>query len=46
MVRYEKGLSNRYVIAGLPRTNNGLESHFGALRRRYSRSLSGTTNVT
>lgn len=32
--RYAKGLFNCYQIAGLPRTNNGLESHFGALRRR------------
>ncbi len=32
--RYSKGLFNCYDIAGLPRTNNGLESHFGAVRRR------------
>lgn len=32
--RYAKGLFNCYQIAGLPRTNNGLESHFGTVRRR------------
>ena len=32
--RYAPGLFKCYEIAGLPRTNNGLESHFGALRWR------------
>ena len=32
--RYAPGLFHCYEIAGLPRTNNGLESHFGALRWR------------
>ena len=32
--RYEKGLYHCYDIAGLPRTNNDLESLFGRVRRQ------------
>lgn len=32
--RYKKGRSHRYVLPGLPRTNNDLESLFGRVRRQ------------